>query len=95
MAKKVKTSGKTQTKKSNKSEKQPKTLPANVSVEVIEIKGKPYMKVLIPIEIKESSTGKSEILATTGGNCLTELDYQGRDVYFGCVSYSPYGESEE
>lgn len=78
--------------KAKKPEKTPKRLPDDVEVEIVKIGKKAYLKALVPIEIKESSTGKSDIIATTGGNLLSDLDFKGRKVFFGCVCYSPVGK---
>lgn len=76
-------------------EYEPKSLPAGTVVETIEKKGKYFLQITVPVDIRESSTGKSEIIATTGGNCMVEdLDYEGRPVYVGVVCYSPFGKDE-
>lgn len=51
-----------------------------------EIKGK---KLLIELDIKESESksGKSTVVATTGGNILTDVDYNGKKLTIGVNAY--------
>jgi hypothetical protein len=58
-----------------KKEYKPRQLPKGADVDVKD----GNFVITIPIERRPSSTGKSEILASTGGNCVVPIEFEGEE----------------
>lgn len=46
------------------------------------------LTVTLPVEPKESSTGKTLVIASTRGNIRTGLEYQDKEVHLGVNAYT-------
>lgn len=46
-----------------------------------------YVIIKLPVDAKPSKSGKTTVLATTGGNVATQYEYKGEIIFIGATAY--------